>query len=74
MASLADDRASLKGKLVKGLLPSPAAEWPAEPFRSAFLASLNKMEMPRFTRRHPQLLDPLLKQMLTLIHVRDPPT
>ena len=60
----------LQGKLLKGLLPSPAAEWPAEPFRSAFLASLNKMEMPRFTRRHPQLLEPLLKQMLALIHVR----
>lgn len=60
----------LQTKLLKGLLPSPAAEWPAEPFRSAFLASLNKMEMPRFTRRHPQLLDPLLKQMLALIHVR----
>lgn len=59
----------LQAKLSKGLLPSPAAGWPDEPFRSAFLASLNKMEMPRFTRRHPQLLDPLLKQMLSLIHV-----
>jgi len=64
---------NLQSKLLKGLLPSPAAEWPGEPFRSAFLASLNKMEMPRFTRHHPQLLDPLLKQMLTLIHVRSLP-
>lgn len=54
----------------RGLLPSSAADWPAEPFRSGFLAALNRMEMPRFTRRYPQLLDPLLKQMLTLVHVR----
>jgi hypothetical protein len=58
-----------QGKLQKGLLPDPAAKWPAEPFRSNFLAVLNKLEMPRFTRRHPQLLDPLLKQMLSLVHV-----
>lgn len=63
----------VQSRLRKGLLPSPSADWPAEPFRSGFLAALNKMEMPRFTRRYPQLLDPLLKQMLSLVHVRAPP-
>ncbi len=60
---------SAQSRMRKGLLPIPSADWPAEPFRSGFLAALNKMEMPRFTRRYPQLLDPLLKQMLTLVHV-----
>lgn len=59
-----------QAKLLRGVLPSPAAAWPAEPFRSGFLTALNKMEMPRFTRRYPQLLDPLLRQMLSLVHVR----
>ena len=62
-----------QAKLLRGVLPSPAAPWPAEPFRSGFLAALNKMEMPRFTRRYPQLLDPLLRQMLSLVHVRGCP-
>lgn len=62
-----------QAKLLRGVLPSPAAPWPAEPFRSGFLAALNKMEMPRFTRRYPQLLDPLLRQMLSLVHVRGLP-
>lgn len=56
--------------MTRGLLPAPGGEWPAEPFRSGFVAALSKMEMPRFTRRYPQLLDPLLKQMLSLVHVR----
>ena len=51
-------------------MPHVEQDWPAEPFRSGMLASLRSMEMPRFCRRHPQLLDPLMKQLLGLVHVR----
>ncbi|CAL8461911.1 g1442 [Coccomyxa elongata] len=68
LSERASSLADIRSRMRKGLLPSPSADWPAEPFRSGFLAALNKMEMPRFTRRYPQLLDPLLKQMLTLVH------
>lgn len=53
------------------MLPKAAAlEWPAEPFRSQFLDVLKGLEMPRFTRRHPKLLPPLLQQFLQLVSVR----
>jgi uncharacterized protein with von Willebrand factor type A (vWA) domain len=73
-ASVAD----LRGRLValgqwsaalrRGVLPDPAADapWPQEPFRSKFVAVLKRLEMPRFTRRHPKLLAPLLRQFLSL--------
>ena len=55
----------------RGVLPRASAlEWPQEPFRSQFLEVLSGLEMPRFTRRHPQLLPALLKQFLTLVSVR----
>lgn len=34
--------------------------------------ALDRLEMARFTRRYPQLLDPLLKQMLGMVAVRFP--
>jgi len=34
--------------------------------------ALDRLEMARFTRRYPQLLDPLLKQMLGMVAVRPP--
>ena len=53
------------------MLPRASAlEWPQEPFRSQFLEVLSGLEMPRFTRRHPQLLPALLRQFLTLVSVR----
>ena len=52
------------------MLPKAASlEWPAEPFRSQFLDVLKGLEMARFTRRHPKLLPPLLKQFLELVAV-----
>ena len=37
---------------------------------SAHGQALDRLEMARFTRRYPQLLDPLLKQMLGMVAVR----
>ena len=54
----------------RGILPrADSLEWPQEPFRSKFLGVLKRLEMPRFTRRHPQLLQSLLRQLLELVHV-----
>lgn len=54
--------------LRRGVLPSAGdIDWPEEPFRSGFIDVLKKLEMPRFTRRHPKLLASLLKQFLQLV-------
>ncbi|KAI3428338.1 hypothetical protein D9Q98_006718 [Chlorella vulgaris] len=64
LVSLAEWNTSLR----KGVLPkAEGLEWPAEPFRSQFLDVLKGLEMPRFTRRHPKLLPPLLTQFLELV-------
>lgn len=53
--------------LQKGILPKAVdVDWPQEPFRSKFLDVLKKLEMPRFTRRHPKLLSSLIRQFLEL--------
>jgi hypothetical protein len=55
----------------RGVLPEPSAlAWPREPFASQFLGVLKRLEMPRFTRRHPQLLRSLMRQFLQLVEVR----
>ena len=57
--------------LRRGVLPAPGrVAWPQEPFLGQFLGVLKRLEMARFTRRHPQLLGPLLKQFLQLVAVR----
>lgn len=56
-----------KDSLRKGVLPTAGSmSWPEEPFRSKLMGALYELEMPRFCRRHPQLLDSLLRQMLEL--------
>lgn len=56
-----------KDSLRKGVLPSAGkTSWPEEPFRSKLMGALHELEMPRFCRRHPQLLNSLLRQMLEL--------
>ncbi|GLI68508.1 hypothetical protein VaNZ11_012952 [Volvox africanus] len=63
----ADDLATWKLALQKGTLPRmDQIEWPQEPFRSKFAEALRNLEMPRFTRRYPAVLDTLIKQMLSL--------
>jgi len=57
-----------KKSLQKGVLPDAKnIPFPDEKFSRFFLGALKELEMARFTRRHPQLLDTLLKQMLTLV-------
>ena len=52
------------------MLPKASTlDWPQEPFRTQFLDTLKGLEMPRFTRRHPKLPPPLLKQFLQLVGV-----
>ena len=56
-----------QSSLRRGVLPSPSSvDWPAEPFRSKFIDVLKKLEMPRFTRRYPKLLNSLLRQFLEM--------
>ncbi|GIL90546.1 hypothetical protein Vretifemale_18190 [Volvox reticuliferus] len=65
----ADDLATWKLALQKGTLPRmDQVEWPQEPFRSKFADALRNLEMPRFTRRYPAVLDTLIKQMLSLAY------
>jgi uncharacterized protein with von Willebrand factor type A (vWA) domain len=69
LRSRADALAQWKVALQKGALPrADALAWPREPFRSKFIAALSSLEMARFTRRYPAVLDTLLKQMLSLVH------
>ncbi len=54
----------------KGILPRPdSLAWPQEPFKSNFLQALSKLEMARFCRRYPKLLESLTRQMLSLAKV-----
>jgi hypothetical protein len=43
--------------------------WPQEPFKSKFIGALQQLEMARFTRRYPAVLDTLMRQMLALVFV-----
>ncbi len=59
-----------KASMQRGYLPEAGElEWPVEPFQSSFVSALEKLGMPRFTRRYPKLLDSLLRQMMQLVHV-----
>eukprot|EP00798_Chlamydomonas_sp_ICE-L_P014477 gene14477-20501_t len=68
LRSRADSLAEWKLALSKGTLPAlDSVEWPQEPFKTKFADALREMEMPRFTRRYPVILNTLMKQMLTLV-------
>lgn len=59
-----------KISMQRGYLPEAGTlDWPVEPFQSSFVSALDKLNMPRFTRRYPKLLDTLLRQMMQLVHV-----
>ncbi|GAX75202.1 hypothetical protein CEUSTIGMA_g2646.t1 [Chlamydomonas eustigma] len=54
--------------LQRGTLPRlEDVQWPQEPFKTKFADALRNLEMPRFTRRYPAILDTLIKQMLNLV-------
>ena len=58
--------------LAQGRLPGAGEgeeePFPEEPFRSEFVRAMKDLEMPRFFRRHPKLVDTLLKNMLDLVY------
>ena len=57
-------------RLSKGVLPRLGAEqWPPAVLQKSLLEVLSKLEMPRFCRRYPALLDALLKQILQVVQV-----
>eukprot|EP00882_Tetradesmus_deserticola_P023420 GHRQ01025486.1.p1 GENE.GHRQ01025486.1~~GHRQ01025486.1.p1 ORF type:complete len:224 (+),score=73.80 GHRQ01025486.1:304-975(+) len=65
----AEDLTTWKLSLQRGVLPEPEqVNWPAEPFKKKFTEALRTLEMPRFTRRYPVVLETLMKQMLAMVH------
>lgn len=57
-----------KAHLQRGVLPDPGEiPWPAEPLSSTLANVLSDLEMPRFCRRFPTLLNTVLNQMVGLI-------
>ncbi len=51
-----------------GILPSAELEWPRDAvFREALLGAMAQLDMARFTRRHPALLDTLLANVLDVL-------
>jgi len=57
------------GNLSRGLLPDVDAEWPEdETFRAALIAALGDLDMARFTRRFPLVLDTLMKNVLDMLY------
>jgi len=68
LQSRASSLSQWKTALQRGVLPdAKTTPFPDAAFSQAFTSALKDMEMARFTRRHPALLDSLLKQMLTLV-------
>jgi hypothetical protein len=41
--------------------------WPAEPLFSRYVRALQELEMPKFTARHPQLIDSVLRALVDLV-------
>lgn len=59
--------AAWKARLRVGALPDPGAAWPDEKLSAALVAALASLDLPRFCRRHPALLDALLMQLLGVV-------
>ena len=59
-----------KASLARGLLPSAETRWPDDPiFREALLDALGDLDMARFTRQFPPVLDTLMKNILDILYV-----
>ena len=59
-----------KAQLGRGLLPSAETPWPDDPvFREALLDALGDLDMARFTRQFPPVLDTLMKNILDILYV-----
>lgn len=60
----------MQERLRKGVLPKAGhEEWPPLVLQKSLLNVLSRLEMPRFCRRYPTLLDALLKQILQVVQV-----
>lgn len=58
-----------KAALERGLLPGEELGWPGDDeFRGALLDAFRDLDMARFTRRFPPLLDTLMKNVLELLN------
>ena len=59
-----------KAQLARGLLPGAETEWPDDVvFREALLEALGDLDMARFTRQFPPVLDTLMKNILDVLYV-----
>ena len=59
-----------KAQLARGLLPGVETEWPDDVvFREALLEALGDLDMARFTRQFPPVLDTLMKNILDVLYV-----
>ncbi|KAI8470513.1 MAG: hypothetical protein J3K34DRAFT_454053 [Monoraphidium minutum] len=68
LRSRAEALTTWKLALGRGVLPAAEeVDWPQEPFKSKFMDALSNLEMARFTRRYPAVLETLMKQMLMLV-------
>lgn len=60
--------AAWKARLRVGALPDPgAAPWPDARLGAALVSALQSLDLPRFCRRHPALLDALIMQVLGVV-------
>eukprot|EP00241_Pyramimonas_parkeae_P004057 CAMPEP_0114231982 /NCGR_PEP_ID=MMETSP0058-20121206/4352_1 /TAXON_ID=36894 /ORGANISM="Pyramimonas parkeae, CCMP726" /LENGTH=614 /DNA_ID=CAMNT_0001343403 /DNA_START=229 /DNA_END=2073 /DNA_ORIENTATION=+ len=58
---------SWKARLAQGLLPNDDTDWPDETFRRALLETLEELDMPRFTRKHPPVTNTLMRNILEML-------
>ena len=66
----ADGIQTWKAQLARGLLPGAETEWPDDVvFREALLEALGDLDMARFTRQFPPVLDTLMKNILDVLYV-----
>ena len=66
----ADGIQEWKAQLARGLLPGAETEWPDDVvFREALLEALGDLDMARFTRQFPPVLDTLMKNILDVLYV-----
>ena len=69
LTQCADGINDWKASLARGLLPSAETRWPDDPiFREALLDALGDLDMARFTRQFPPVLDTLMKNILDILY------
>ena len=70
LRTCADGINEWKSSLQKGLLPGAETKWPDDlVFREALLDALGDLDMARFTRQFPPVLDTLMKNILDILYI-----